>query len=79
MKQWIYLTLCIRKIGYHAENMIGSRVFVKKLEISKGRIIQNEDEIEKHMCEAATIKPKQRLILQRNTHDSEENVEEAAF
>ncbi|XP_075162048.1 uncharacterized protein LOC142234760 [Haematobia irritans] len=64
----------LKHIGYRAVFTIGGKVFAKRSELSRGRIIRDMSDVDKILEEAATYKPpKSRSVQVLSDKESEEN------
>lgn len=64
----------LKSVGFRAVYTSGSRVFAKRGELSKPRLIKNEDDVDKLLREAATFKPNQRRSVHvQNVDEGSDN------
>lgn len=69
----------LKTIGYNYVYTSGSRVFARKTEISRPKLIRSEDDVDKIMSEAATLRQMYKPTYQTATADDDENQDGSEF
>lgn len=62
----------LKNVGYRAVYPVGGRVFIKRSELSKPRVIRSEAEVDSLLLEASIKKPNNRRSQQAAVEDDEE-------